>query len=270
MSNQQRNVLFPIFETMDRLSRGSGASDTVVTAGGRKEPRQRGGSGPVLADREDLTSLRGDLRKQLLALRAELGQMVTERECYLVLFPIVLCLDEIIQTRYMNVEMSWPLLQREFFQVDKGGELFYETLDELLDGAHRSPVILEVFYFCLSIGFKGKYNGDEERIAAYMRKMRTQFEAAGFPSTETEEPTVTGLIKPTGRCWWYYAVSAGLIGLLYLLFHSLAADESRARLETLPPASQIGASRVNAASPARGPGDVVAGRGFARLALGVR
>ena len=232
MSNQQRNVLFPMFETLDRLSRGPGAADTtVVTAGARKEPRQRAG-GPVLADREDLARLRGELRKQLVALRAELGQMVTERECYLALFPIVLCLDEIIQTRYTSVEMSWPLLQREFYQVDKGGELFYDTLDELLGGMQHSPLILEVFYFCLSIGFKGKYNGDEERIAAYMRKLRSKLEATGFASTEAET-TSTALIKPTGRCWWYYAVSAGLIVLLYLLFHSLAADARQARLDLL-------------------------------------
>jgi type IV/VI secretion system ImpK/VasF family protein len=217
----------------------------MVTAGARKEPRQRAG-GPVLADREDLARLRGELRKQLLALRAELGQMVTERECYLALFPIVLCLDEIIQTRYASVEMSWPLLQREFYQVDKGGELFYDTLDELLNGVQHSPVVLEVFYFCLSIGFKGKYNGDEERIAAYMRKLRSKLESAGFPSAETE-PTTTALIKPTGRCWWYYAISAGLIVLLYLLFHSLAGDDSRARL--VEPAPRV-ASSISGGEPA--------------------
>jgi type IV/VI secretion system ImpK/VasF family protein len=232
MSDPQRNVLFPIFETLDRLSRGTApTADTAVTAGGRKDPRPRAGGGPVLADRDDLNRLRGDLRKQLLALRAELGQMVTERECYLALFPIVLCLDEIIQTRYASVEMSWSLLQREFFQVDKGGELFYDTLEELLNGAQRSLLVLEVFYFCLSIGFKGKYNGDEEKIASYMRKLRSQFEAEGFAAADETDPTVTGMIKPTGRCWWYYAVSAGLIVLLYLLFHSLAGGEARARLE---------------------------------------
>jgi len=244
MITEQRNALLPILERVERLMGGTPESGRRATDAPPSFP------GQTHVDREELVRIRGDLRKQLFALREELGQMLTERDCYLALFPIVLCLDEIIQTRYANVdELSWPLLQREFFGVDRGGELFYDTLEELLGGALASQLALELFYFCLSVGFKGKLAGQEDRIAAYLQRLRNKVEVA-LPSGEDTDPGLSARIKPTGRYWWYYAVAVALLVALYVLLRSLAAEEPRSAGVLSAPGRAAAARIVDAAQAA--------------------
>lgn len=48
------------------------------------------------------------------------------------------------------------LLQTRFFQENRAGEGFFERLASLRDGAKR-PGLLRVYYLCLLLGFRGKY-----------------------------------------------------------------------------------------------------------------
>jgi type IV/VI secretion system ImpK/VasF family protein len=231
MKNPQRNAVYAILETMERISRGAdvGATPSSGHAEAAKESRPRPPVREVLVDREHLLRLRNEVRRELMSLRAELGQMLTERECYLALFPVVVCLDELVQTRYSSSDQtSWSMLQKEFFNVDQGGELFYATLDDVLDSGPRSSIIIEIFYFCLSVGFRGKYSGDEDKVASYMRKLRSKFEeAAAHAAPEAEEtPAAAGIIRPMRtHVWWYYVASAIAVLLVYFALRSLASGD---------------------------------------------
>jgi hypothetical protein len=161
-----------------------------------------------------------------------------------VLFPIVLTLDELVQTRYAEIDQrSWPLLQRELFSVDQGGELFYETLDEILERGLSTPLVLEVFTFCLSVGFRGKHSGDEETVIAYLGRLRGRLDQGATAAPEDSTRVSSGLIRPAGRFWWLYYVAAALLVLgLYFTLGSMASSGGDDETPALPAPSRRPAS----------------------------
>ncbi len=60
---------------------------------------------------------------------------------------------------------SWPYkdrwadnpLQLDYFGTYLAGEIFYDKLEELRARADSKPYLLEVYYMCLLLGFKGRY-----------------------------------------------------------------------------------------------------------------
>ena len=80
--------------------------------------------------------MRAELRNQLDFLKATIAEHYSERDTYMVLFAIVAQIDELIQTNFLQtMNISWPLLQKELFQIDNAGEVFYEILDDILPKA---------------------------------------------------------------------------------------------------------------------------------------
>ena len=231
MNNPQLEALHPILETIERMSRGV----SPFEAPGIPQRERR-----ATLDSQEMTRLRVELRKELIKLRNELGESLAERECYLLLFPVVVCIDELVQTRYTGVGQEWPLLQQEFFKVDQGGELFYQTVDQVLDGGAHSPIVYEVFFFCLAVGFKGKLAGDEERIAGYIRRLGSRFTVTPFRVDE-QEGVASGTVKPVFSRWWLYLAAALAIALFYVV---LITATSEPELPDLAPAAQEKAAAV--------------------------
>jgi len=165
----------------------------------------------------DVVGARSEIRTQLDFLRVKLAETLAERDCYLVLFPIVAYFDEHVQTRYLDVnQLSWPPLQKELFQIDDAGELFYETVDDLLRKPQTIPFIYEVYYFCLNQGFQGKYVDNPVKISEYMKKLRGKIPVVDLATVQSaSEETVQ--IRLVGSAIWYYLASAALLVLCYLL-----------------------------------------------------
>lgn len=73
------------------------------------------------------------------------------------LFPVCVWADEqIMNAGWEGVSDVWPntLLQKELFNTNLGGELFYEKLDALFGD---TMIAHDVYALCLAQGFKGKY-----------------------------------------------------------------------------------------------------------------
>ena len=181
--------------------------------------------GPI-TDQESMLRLRTDLRKLLVGVRAELGRHVTEREVYLILFPLVVNLDEVVQLAVVDSErVGWPLLQKDLFDTDKGGELFYQALDEILDSRHGSPFVHQVYYFCLRLGFRGKLVGEEERVREYLRRLLARFPA--LPETPAAPPPAeTGQIGAVRSPLWYYLPAAAAVIAAYFVIAALAGRDA--------------------------------------------
>src|SRR5207249_677634 len=79
--------------------------------------------------------------------------------------------DEMVQSKYPGENMSWPPLQKKLFLSDHGGEIFYETLDDLLRKPDTLPFIWEVFYLCLCYGFMGRDGDNIGKINQYKAKL---------------------------------------------------------------------------------------------------
>ena len=121
----------------------------------------------------NLVELRSKLRTQLDNLRSAISEQYSERDAYFILFPLTAHCDELIKNLILEIkQLEWPPLQQELYQVDDAGDLFYELLDNLLGKPETLPLIYEVYFFCLSDGFRGRYSGNPDRIVDYIRRLR--------------------------------------------------------------------------------------------------
>src|SRR5207244_3161645 len=108
-------------------------------------------------------NIRNQIVSSLGQLKNNLKQILDEHAAHLIFFGIVALLDEEILS-----STEWIPLQQEYFNTTHAGEIFYENLDEVLENPHISPFVLEVFYFILKKGFRGKYAKSQSRVAKYI------------------------------------------------------------------------------------------------------
>lgn len=173
---------------------------------------------------EDMIELRADLRNQLDFLKVALSDVHNERDTYMILFPIVAQIDEIIQNNILSpVDVSWPLLQKELFQVENAGEVFYEILEDVLNKPQTPTSIYEVYYFCLRYGFRGRYENNPVKIVDYINRLREKLEVHGGKDIPLEAES-TGQIKKIIRPYWYYLIAAGVFFLVFLMLFLVAGN----------------------------------------------
>ena len=130
-----------------------------------------------------------------------------------------------MQVQFLDVnQAAWPPLQKELFQVDDAGDMFYESLEEILSKPQTLPFIYEVYYFCLNYGFKGRYNDNALKINEYMKKLKAKI-AAAIPENLAAEPERPGRFKRIGSRTWYSLAAAVVVGVFYFAF-SIIADVS--------------------------------------------
>ena len=226
MKNEQWEAIHAVYEKMEKLC-GKLRSPRNPLYTGLLSPeiipaRQETNDG-IIRDASDLVRVRADIRTQLDFLRAKLSEQLSERDCYQVLFPIVGHFDELVQTNYLlELQTSWPLLQRELYQIDDAGEVFFETLDDLLLRPQTLPFIYEVYYFCLSYGFRGKYADKPVKITEYLKKLQTKISVESLESLEilNIHPRETALLSHIGSPVWYYLASAVVIGACFYLLYT--------------------------------------------------
>jgi len=221
MKNEQWEAIHVVFEKMEQLcvylqrpasSKAAKAETVEPVEGIQKEE-----IASTTTEDFNIVKVRAEIRTQLDFLRVKLAEQLTERDCYLVLFPIVAYFDEHVKTYYLaERQLSWPPLQKELFQIDDAGEIFYETVDDLLRKPQTIPFIYEVYYFCLNQGFQGRYADNPVKINEYMKKLREKIPVVDLSNiqTTTGEP---GQVTLVGSAVWYYLASAGVLVVCYLL-----------------------------------------------------
>jgi type IV/VI secretion system ImpK/VasF family protein len=173
------------------------------------------GTRPALA--VDIVALRSEIRSRLTLLKSRLGEVLTEREVYYTVFPIVVYVDELVQIATAGRASDWPPLQRELYDVDNGGELFYTIIETLLKREETSPLIFETFYFCLNAGFLGQHQSEPTKIDEYKARLafRIPIQRPPVEAGSGEAAPVELVPFPT----WYYAAAAGAVVGLFLILH---------------------------------------------------
>ena len=228
MRNKQWEAIHTVFEAMSKLSESSEDSPRETRLRFPAQSPQESQPGPVKPsqsrmDRDVLIRHRSEMRRQLDVLRLKLKEEFSEFDTFLIIFPIVAHFDELVQTRYLEAsESSWPPLQQELFKIDKAGELFYETLDDITRKPQTPPLVFEVYYFCLCHGFRGKYEGNPIKINEYMSilKHKIPVQEAVDEHLEQEERQIR--IGRIGSAVWYYAAAALFFAVIYSVFYFLA------------------------------------------------
>jgi type IV/VI secretion system ImpK/VasF family protein len=165
----------------------------------------------------DLVMLRSHLRRRLGELRSVLAEVLAEHEVYYVLFPIVVYADELVATATRDATQRWEPMQSEFYEIDNGGELFYEFCEERLRQDETHPLVFETFYFCLLDGFTGMYPAGSKKIEDTKARLRERipYAAIRFPELHREQKRAELLPFP----WPYYAIAASVLLIAYVAFH---------------------------------------------------
>jgi type IV/VI secretion system ImpK/VasF family protein len=206
MKNPLWSAIYDIFQELDsllsRAERFGGEKATAAAAapaaaaaaaadagGGAGGPKKKAAFFKAYVATDDLVEVRTKLRSKLDMLKAQLLEQLTERETFLVLFPLVVFLDELVQNRFLQggAAGSWPALQSELFKIDDGGEVFYNTLDDLLRKPDTLPFVYEVFFLCLSDGFKGRYSDNLAKINEYKHKLEAKIPRPTIPQTQRQD-----------------------------------------------------------------------------------
>lgn len=161
-------------------------------------------------------------------------------------FALVAFLDEAVTGLSFQDKEGWTVnpLQSELFGLNYAGEEFFRRLEELRKRPHENIQVLEVYYLCLVLGFKGKYHLDnpeglrqlvEETKVDILRAKERRFQLPLSPHGAPEEKL--GEIVTRHLPGWLVAAAAGGIAVLFFLVLSWlmsgAADTVKSLIETV-------------------------------------
>lgn len=181
---------------------------TEVTAFDRRkpDPAVSAQSSAVLApvDPALLERLRDELLGHLEVLDERLSKELPEAEVQPVLFPLVLLCDEMVMMRLPKEQHTrWPLLQSDLFQINYGGDVFYELADEHLGKSTTPRIVFEVLYYCLHAGFVGRFGVDVGKVKRYRTLLSERLvelpETESAPEERSDAKEAMRLSKPPGR-----------------------------------------------------------------------
>lgn len=146
-----------------------------------------------------------------------------------VVFAVVAFLDESVLSSGNPVFANWPRLplQAELFRHQLAGEIFFEELQKTLSrpDSQETADLLEVYYLCLLLGFKGRYaaGGDLRSImVAIQEKIRRVRGPAGPLSPRGAIPADAVRLVQSDR--WSRTlgriaiITAALTAVLFVIF----------------------------------------------------
>ncbi|RKH69572.1 DotU family type IV/VI secretion system protein [Corallococcus aberystwythensis] len=174
------------------------------SAPGARRPQSRVGQ-------EALVHLEQALLLELERLRAAFGADLRPDEVEDLIRPFVFFLDEWVLRRLSDAEQHlWPLLQQNLFNVDSGGDLFYDFVEEKLRRNDTPTIVFEMIRFCLAAGFTGRLVGQPERIRDLTTRIseRIPQPLALAPPAPVPQPAVPAVYDFPVH---YYAVTAAIV-----------------------------------------------------------
>lgn len=77
-------------------------------------------------------------------------------------FAVIAWIDETILNSNWKDKDKWDneKLQVKYYHMDGAGDVFFQRLNEL---GKEDRAVMEVYYLCLALGFKGRYDSEEDR-----------------------------------------------------------------------------------------------------------
>ena len=183
-------------------------------------------------DPGDAETLRARVNDLFRSLETAAGQQeITADNLQLTKYALAAFLDEMILLSNWPLKNTWASnpLQLEMFNDLAAGEEFYNKLETLRHGGDPRKIdVLEVYYLCLALGFKGKY-GDlkgmqklkvlMEDLAKEVRQRRGGEGSALSPSWEPSAD-LQEVVKDF-PAWIVGVACAGVLLLLYIILAAI-------------------------------------------------
>lgn len=141
-------------------------------------------------------------------------------------FALAAFADETVLTADFPLRHEWEKypLQLEYFGEQLAGVKFYERLEELMKSPEENADVIEVYYLCLLVGYKGKYKiyfedqlrGVIERVEDCLRRVnRLRIGALSPHWKANDQPPLVSL---QGIPMWAKISGAAALGLIILMY----------------------------------------------------
>jgi type VI secretion system protein ImpK len=180
------------------------------------------------SDPGDAETMRQKIDEQFRALEMKARQAdVPAEDVTQAKYAICAFIDEMILTSSWGLKDSWAdkPLQLAYFNEFSAGEEFYNKVDTLRGG--KNNTVLEVFYLCLALGFRGKYvdlQGMEKKkvlMDTMLRELRGTAPApgsAGLSPGWQPPDALPGIVKQFPA--WFVATACVLVVILMFILLS--------------------------------------------------
>ena len=170
---------------------------------------------------DTLTAAREKINYQVDQLRLSFEQALDKNFASLALFAIVAYIDEEVQRHVLETgQGNWAPLQKDFYGAYNAGELFYETIDKIIDDPQVPPIVPQLFYFILKKGFQGKYRDSKTHIEKYLDILKSKIPVTTPSKTMGSTVERHADIKRRFKKWHYYTgvgiATACLLITLYI------------------------------------------------------
>lgn len=147
-------------------------------------------------------------------------------------FALVAFLDETIISSQWNQKAAWLSnpLQIQMFDTFNAGEEFFTHLNELRQRSSSNKDILEIYYLCLALGFKGKYQlQSPESLRRIIDDLNMELHPEMYQVIDSISPNgkSSDTIEFSGKGGlptWVYPISAAVIFLILYVIMSVSAD----------------------------------------------
>ncbi|HYE76298.1 MAG TPA: type IVB secretion system protein IcmH/DotU [Blastocatellia bacterium] len=143
-------------------------------------------------------------------------------------FALASFVDETVLAGGFPIRDEWERypLQLEYFGEQFAGVKFFERLDGLLKEVEREGDVVELYYLCLLLGYKGKYQiyledqlpGVLNNVAEHLRRAGRLKTAILAPHWKVDDQPVLQEQSAQGLPKWVIATVGGTVGLLLLLY----------------------------------------------------
>ena len=138
-------------------------------------------------------------------------------------FALVAFLDETIISSSWNQKDTWlsEPLQIKLFDTFNAGEEFFTNLSELRLRTTNNKDVLEIYYLCLSLGFKGKYQlQSPENLRRVIDDLNMELHPEMYNSIDAISPNAKpkdGIIQYSKNSipLWVYPAGAVIIFLVF-------------------------------------------------------
>ena len=204
----------------------------------------------IMQLKADLIKPSNDLRRtidELLKQMEQRGETLGQngQQIQSTKFALAAFADETVLTADFLLRDEWEKypLQLEYFGEHLAGVKFFERLDGLLKNGDIDIDVIEVYYICMLLGYKGKYKiylEDQlkiviEKVADHLRRhgrLRTDelsphWKVTDQPEPKTEDPSLPQWMKISG------SVSFGLVVLIFMALKLSLNSELKAAIDQL-------------------------------------
>lgn len=160
-------------------------------------------------------------------------------------FALVAFIDETILSSDWSQKKNWAStpLQLELYDQYDAGEVFFDRLESLREDPAGNAEVLEVYYLCMTLGFKGQYQiHGQERLRETIENTYEELRSLpGMGSTElSPHGTPRGQVAQEVRSklpTWVIATAAAFVGLLIYtgmyFYISDTADQTATEIQNL-------------------------------------